>query len=156
MFGLLIYVMLKSYFPADWLAGLQHQEDYQSIASLPAELSMLVQRDSIGFCYIRGSWLSFCVSFFLMYWSPKKVVIFFQLDYIQDVIIFLRIYILGVLLTAVSLLYSSQVFDLSMVKPSEFVQYGLACLEKLADLGVHCAKETWEKLWIMVCLTRLI
>ncbi|XP_010913616.2 diacylglycerol kinase 4 isoform X3 [Elaeis guineensis] len=48
------------------------------------------------------------------------------------------------------LMGEEQVFDLSMVKPSEFIQYGLACLEKLADLGDFCAKETREKLRIMV------
>ncbi|OVA03666.1 Diacylglycerol kinase [Macleaya cordata] len=43
-----------------------------------------------------------------------------------------------------------QVFDLSVVRPPEFVQYGLACLENLASRGDHCAKETREKLRIMV------
>lgn len=43
-----------------------------------------------------------------------------------------------------------QVFDLKDVKPSEFVQYGLACLENMAGLGDQCAKETREKLRIMV------
>ncbi|GAY48445.1 hypothetical protein CUMW_111700 [Citrus unshiu] len=33
------------------------------------------------------------------------------------------------------LMGKEQVFDLSEVKPHEFVQYGLACLEKLAELG---------------------
>jgi len=45
-----------------------------------------------------------------------------------------------------------QVFDLSDVKPHEFVLYGLACLEMLAGLGDSCAKETREKLRVMVCL----
>ena len=44
-----------------------------------------------------------------------------------------------------------QVFDLSDVKPDEFVNYGLVCLEKLAGLGDYCAKETRDKLRIMVC-----
>ncbi|KAG1326948.1 putative Diacylglycerol kinase 4 [Cocos nucifera] len=48
------------------------------------------------------------------------------------------------------LMGEEQVFDLSTVKPSEFIQYGLACLEKLADLGDDCAKGTREKLRIMV------
>ncbi|KAF9615009.1 hypothetical protein IFM89_021563 [Coptis chinensis] len=47
-------------------------------------------------------------------------------------------------------LFIMQVFDLSVVKPPDFVQYGLACLEKLADLGDNCAKETREKLRVMV------
>ncbi|KAF5198509.1 Diacylglycerol kinase, partial [Thalictrum thalictroides] len=42
------------------------------------------------------------------------------------------------------------VFDLSAVKPPEFVKYGLACLEKMASLGDHCARETREKLRVMV------
>lgn len=44
-----------------------------------------------------------------------------------------------------------QVFDLSNVKPHEFVQYGLSCLENLASLGDFCAKEIREKIRIMVC-----
>ncbi|XP_058067873.1 diacylglycerol kinase 4-like isoform X2 [Magnolia sinica] len=48
------------------------------------------------------------------------------------------------------LISEEQVFDLSVVKPPDFVQYGLACLEKLALLGDQCAKETREKLRIMV------
>ncbi|KAL2494474.1 Diacylglycerol kinase 4 [Forsythia ovata] len=43
-----------------------------------------------------------------------------------------------------------QVFDLSSVKPHEFVQYGLACLTKFASLGDSCAKETREKLRVVV------
>ncbi|OVA04238.1 Diacylglycerol kinase [Macleaya cordata] len=43
-----------------------------------------------------------------------------------------------------------QVFDLSVVKPPEFVQYGLACLENLASLGDNCAKETRGKLRVVV------
>lgn len=43
-----------------------------------------------------------------------------------------------------------QVFDLKDVKPSDFVQYGLACLEHMADLGDQCAKETRDKLRVMV------
>ncbi|KAF1887676.1 hypothetical protein Lal_00040730 [Lupinus albus] len=42
-----------------------------------------------------------------------------------------------------------QVFDLSDVKPHEFVRYGLGCLEMLAGLGDSCAKETREKLRVM-------
>ncbi|KAF6149075.1 hypothetical protein GIB67_018653 [Kingdonia uniflora] len=48
------------------------------------------------------------------------------------------------------LMGEEQVFDLSVVKPSEFVQYGLGYLEKLASLGDHCAKETREKMKVMV------
>lgn len=44
-----------------------------------------------------------------------------------------------------------QVFDLSAVKPSDVVQYGLTCLEKLADLGNNCAKATRAKLRVIVC-----
>nr|GMD80232.1 diacylglycerol kinase 7-like [Ipomoea batatas] len=42
------------------------------------------------------------------------------------------------------------VFDLQAVKPHEFVQYGLSCLEKFAGLGDICAKEIREKLRIVV------
>ncbi|KAL5699324.1 diacylglycerol kinase (ATP) [Ranunculus cassubicifolius] len=48
------------------------------------------------------------------------------------------------------LMGEEQVFDLSDVKPKEFVQYGLVCLEKMASRGDHCAKETREKLRVMV------
>ncbi|KAJ6382142.1 hypothetical protein OIU77_030739 [Salix suchowensis] len=48
------------------------------------------------------------------------------------------------------LMGEEQVFDLSDVKPDEFVNYGLVCLEKLAGLGDYCAKETRDKLRIMV------
>ena len=44
-----------------------------------------------------------------------------------------------------------QVFDLSDVRPHEFVDYGLGCLEKLAGLGDFCAKDTRDKLRILVC-----
>ncbi|KAK7372431.1 hypothetical protein VNO80_05809 [Phaseolus coccineus] len=42
-----------------------------------------------------------------------------------------------------------QVFDLSDVKPHEFVRYGLSCLEMLAGLGDSCAKETLERIKVM-------
>ncbi|KAJ8750750.1 hypothetical protein K2173_015931 [Erythroxylum novogranatense] len=48
------------------------------------------------------------------------------------------------------LMGEEQVFDLSEVKPPEFVQYGLGCLEKLASRGDECAKEVREKMRIMV------
>ncbi|KAF5198253.1 Diacylglycerol kinase [Thalictrum thalictroides] len=48
------------------------------------------------------------------------------------------------------LICEQQVFDLSVVKPPEFVQYGLACLENLAGLGDDCAKEVREKLRVLV------
>ncbi|KAH9806081.1 diacylglycerol kinase 7 [Citrus sinensis] len=48
------------------------------------------------------------------------------------------------------LMGKEQVFDLSEVKPHEFVQYGLACLEKLAELGDFCAKDTRQKMRIVV------
>ncbi|KAK6159142.1 hypothetical protein DH2020_006456 [Rehmannia glutinosa] len=48
------------------------------------------------------------------------------------------------------LMGEEQVFDLSAVKPHEFVQYGLSCLENFASLGDTCAEETREKLKIVV------
>ncbi|CAL9082864.1 unnamed protein product [Musa acuminata var. zebrina] len=48
------------------------------------------------------------------------------------------------------LIGEDQVFDLSVTKPSDFVQYGLAFLERLADLGDYCAKATRENLRVMV------
>ncbi|KAL8040973.1 hypothetical protein ABFS82_10G132800 [Erythranthe guttata] len=48
------------------------------------------------------------------------------------------------------LMAEEQVFDLSTVKPHEFVQYGLSCLENFASLGDTCAKQTLEKLRIVV------
>ncbi|XP_044464858.1 diacylglycerol kinase 7-like [Mangifera indica] len=48
------------------------------------------------------------------------------------------------------LMAEEQVFDLSEVKPHEFVRYGLGCLEKLADLGDSCAKETRQKIRVVV------
>ncbi|XP_052199523.1 diacylglycerol kinase 4-like isoform X2 [Diospyros lotus] len=43
-----------------------------------------------------------------------------------------------------------QVLDLQLVRPDEFVDYGLGCLEKLTELGDSCAKETREKLRVVV------
>ncbi|KAJ3693377.1 hypothetical protein LUZ60_008857 [Juncus effusus] len=48
------------------------------------------------------------------------------------------------------LIGEDQVFDLSMVNPLDFVQYGLAYLEMLADSGDFCAKSARENLRIMV------
>ncbi|CAN1165596.1 Diacylglycerol kinase 7 [Linum perenne] len=48
------------------------------------------------------------------------------------------------------LMSEEQVFDLSDVKPHEFVGHGLVCLEKMAILGDLCAKECREKMRIMV------
>lgn len=48
------------------------------------------------------------------------------------------------------LMGEEQVFDLSEVKPHEFVHYGLGCLEKLAESGDLCAKETRDKMRVMV------
>lgn len=45
-----------------------------------------------------------------------------------------------------------QVFDLTDVKPHEFVRYGLRCLELLAELGDASAKDIREKIRVMVCL----
>ncbi|CAL5358593.1 unnamed protein product [Camellia sinensis] len=44
----------------------------------------------------------------------------------------------------------TEVFYLRFVKPYEFLQYGLGCLEMLADIGDSCAKETREKLRVVV------
>ncbi|XP_031481010.1 diacylglycerol kinase 4-like [Nymphaea colorata] len=48
------------------------------------------------------------------------------------------------------LISEEQVFDLSNVKPTDFFQYGLGCLERLAGFGDNCASETREKLRVMV------
>ncbi|KAJ4754967.1 Diacylglycerol kinase [Rhynchospora pubera] len=48
------------------------------------------------------------------------------------------------------LIGESQVLDLSLVNPSDFVQYGLACLEVLAQSGDSCARITRKNLRIMV------
>ncbi|XAR66682.1 Diacylglycerol kinase [Bertholletia excelsa] len=48
------------------------------------------------------------------------------------------------------LMGEEQVFDLQFVRPHEFVQHGLGCLERLADLGDLCAEKTREKLRIVV------
>uniref|UniRef100_A0A9I9DWV5 DAGKc domain-containing protein n=1 Tax=Cucumis melo TaxID=3656 RepID=A0A9I9DWV5_CUCME len=45
---------------------------------------------------------------------------------------------------------SEWVFDLLDVKPYEFVQYGLCCLEILVDHGDVCAKKARQKIRIMV------
>lgn len=48
------------------------------------------------------------------------------------------------------LISEQQVFDLSSVKPSEFLHHGLGCLEKLASFGDHCAQETRKRVRIVV------
>ncbi|XP_033136643.1 diacylglycerol kinase 3 isoform X2 [Brassica rapa] len=48
------------------------------------------------------------------------------------------------------LMSEEQVFDLTEVKPNEFVRYGLACLEKVAGEGDECAKECRARLRVMV------
>lgn len=47
------------------------------------------------------------------------------------------------------LISEEQVFDLSDVKPSDFLHHGLGCLEKLASFGDHCAQETRDRIRIM-------
>ncbi|OEL38198.1 Pentatricopeptide repeat-containing protein [Dichanthelium oligosanthes] len=42
-----------------------------------------------------------------------------------------------------------RVFDLTIVKPSEFVEYALACLEQLADSGDHSARFVRHNLRVM-------
>jgi len=49
-----------------------------------------------------------------------------------------------------------QVFDVIDVKPREFLKYGLGCLETLAASGDTCAKETRERIRIMVCSPILV
>ncbi|OEL24668.1 Diacylglycerol kinase 7 [Dichanthelium oligosanthes] len=48
------------------------------------------------------------------------------------------------------LITEDQVFDLYTVKPSDFILYGLSCLERLADQGDNCAKAAREKMRIVV------
>ncbi|GAB2267465.1 Diacylglycerol kinase 7 [Dionaea muscipula] len=48
------------------------------------------------------------------------------------------------------LMGEEQVFDLKDVKPDEFVRYGLGSLEQLASTGDYCAKETREKMRVVV------
>ncbi|RZC08742.1 Diacylglycerol kinase 3 [Glycine soja] len=65
------------------------------------------------------------------------------------------------------LMSEEQVLDMLDVKPHEFLRYGLGCLEMLASLGDYCAKETRERIrimvaggdgsvgWVLGCLTEL-
>ncbi|CAJ2637444.1 diacylglycerol kinase 7-like [Trifolium pratense] len=65
------------------------------------------------------------------------------------------------------LMSEEQVFDLLDVKPPEFIKYGLGCLETLTAFGDICAKETRERIrimvaggdgsvgWVLGCLTEL-
>ncbi|KAJ4816505.1 Diacylglycerol kinase [Rhynchospora pubera] len=48
------------------------------------------------------------------------------------------------------LISEEQVFDLQTIQPPAFVEYGLACLEQMASQGDACAKDTREKLRIVV------
>ncbi|XP_028773663.1 diacylglycerol kinase 4-like [Neltuma alba] len=48
------------------------------------------------------------------------------------------------------LMSEEQVLDLTDVKPHEFLEYGLGCLEVVASLGDSCAKEVRERMRIMV------
>lgn len=41
-------------------------------------------------------------------------------------------------------------FDLTEVKPNEFIRYGLGCLEVLAAQGDDCAREIRERMRIVV------
>ncbi|CAL9243998.1 unnamed protein product [Arabidopsis halleri] len=49
-----------------------------------------------------------------------------------------------------NLISEEQVFDITEVKPNEFIRYGLGCLEALASRGDECAKEIREKMRIVV------
>ncbi|KAG7613365.1 unnamed protein product [Arabidopsis thaliana] len=49
-----------------------------------------------------------------------------------------------------NLISEEQVYDLTEVKPNEFIRYGLGCLEVLASRGDECAKEIREKMRIVV------
>uniref|UniRef100_A0A453RVA1 Diacylglycerol kinase n=1 Tax=Aegilops tauschii subsp. strangulata TaxID=200361 RepID=A0A453RVA1_AEGTS len=44
----------------------------------------------------------------------------------------------------------ASVFDITVVKPSAFVEYGLGCLEQLADSGDHSARSVRNNLRVMV------
>ncbi|KAM3190294.1 hypothetical protein ACQJBY_068465 [Aegilops geniculata] len=48
------------------------------------------------------------------------------------------------------LIGEDQVFDITVVKPSAFVEYGLGCLEQLADSGDHSARSVRNNLRVMV------
>ncbi|KAI5082065.1 hypothetical protein GOP47_0001808 [Adiantum capillus-veneris] len=48
------------------------------------------------------------------------------------------------------LLSKEQVFDLSVTPPKDFFRYGLRCLERLAEYGDQCAKDTRNRLRILV------
>ncbi|XP_022749313.1 diacylglycerol kinase 7-like [Durio zibethinus] len=48
------------------------------------------------------------------------------------------------------LISEEQVFDLQDVKPHEFVRYGLTCLDKWANNGDLCAKETRHNIRVVV------
>ncbi|KAL9685834.1 hypothetical protein QQ045_023288 [Rhodiola kirilowii] len=48
------------------------------------------------------------------------------------------------------LMGQEQVFDLTNVKPHEFVEYGLGCLENMGAVGDIRAKQTREKIRVMV------
>ncbi|XP_047073391.1 diacylglycerol kinase 4-like [Lolium rigidum] len=47
------------------------------------------------------------------------------------------------------LIGEDQVFDITIVKPSEFVEYALGCLEQLADSGDHSARSVRDNLRVM-------
>ena len=49
------------------------------------------------------------------------------------------------------LIAEEQVFDLADVKPHDFVRYGLKCLELLAGIGDTCAKDTRQRIRVVVC-----
>ncbi|KAI4996400.1 hypothetical protein ZWY2020_051185 [Hordeum vulgare] len=46
--------------------------------------------------------------------------------------------------------FKGKVFGLSVVKRSDFVRYGLGCLERLGDQGDNCAKDIHANFRIMV------
>lgn len=110
--------------------GLENSHDMLLWLSRQANCLGLVCNASSGlFCALRSHTMSFGNSsflFFCLFWKTLDCIV------LADGTIFV------------------QVFDLSVVKPSDFVRYGLGCLERLADQGDNCAKDIRANLRIMV------